>query len=552
FGVLLVFLSIGLFRTSSLRLNQQVNADLQARAAAIRPLISVAGSSVNWLGGKEFVDQSSGSTFYVIYDNRGAFVEGSAGARLYNLGFSAAAAAAISTRQPTWETVSNHNSSGIRCLNNVITGTDGKSYVLRVAAPLDQIHEELQLLITSILALLPLVLLSGGLAGWWLAGRALAPVSEITALAGRISVSHLGERLPLRGTGDELDQLSAQLNRMIARLQYSFEQMSQFLSNVSHELRTPLAALRGRSEMAVRNAKTVEEFRTIVSGNIEVHQRMAETISDLLALARAEAGQTVLNHRSENLSELLRDVVESTRPLADTNGVTLRFRANSEIHAEVDPTHVMRLVINLVDNAIKYNKKGGGVDVLLDTADGYALLSVTDTGIGIAAEDLPHIFDRFFRGDPDNSNGTGGTGLGLGLARWVANAHGGKIEVESQLGAGSCFKVWLPLNKSEVSPEARSRVWVLESSENRNIDQDMELFERSDAMWKQVVVGSYWLGIVSGAVALFWRSIVALGLPDTFYYGADRGVGYEGFLKGALLFLLVSCATRGYAATSKE
>jgi heavy metal sensor kinase len=277
-----------------------------------------------------------------------------------------------------------------------------------------------------------------------MAGRALDPVVEITTKARQISASNLAERLPLRGTQDELDQLSATLNEMIARLQQSFDHMSQFISNVSHELRTPLAAVRGSCEVALRGAGSREELRAVLVSNIEELDRLAGTVSNLLALARAEAGQVPLNRRRENLSELVRDAVESVRVLATERGIQMNCQADGEVLAEVDPEHILRLLINLLDNAIKYNRDHGKVDVTLDAADAWAVVSVRDTGPGISPEDMPRIFERFYRGQGEAAENASGTGLGLGLARWVATAHGGRIEVESQPGEGSVFRVWLP------------------------------------------------------------------------------------------------------------
>lgn len=552
FGVLLISLAVALYQTTTLRLHNQVDAEIESHAARLRLQFSVGRSVVTWLEDKLSVERSAPLIAFAIYDLRGNYLDGSTLSSVYNIGFSPAARTALEAQGPVWETAQGRGHR-TRILTIVLTGTSGNPYLLRVGAPLDQAEFEVNRLKASIVALVPLVLLVGGIAGWWLAGRALAPVQRITETAGRISALNLAERLPLSGTNDELDHLRSQLNEMIARLQGSFDQMSQFLSNVSHELRTPLAALRGKSEVALRSARTADEFREVLAGSIEMHVRLAKTVADLLALARAEAGQAILEHRSENLTELVRDIVESARPLAEEKKVSLQFEGRETITAEIDPTHTMRMLLNVVDNAIKYNRENGSVRVGLHAKDGWAKISVADTGMGIAPTDLPHVFDRFFRANIEGAGSVGGTGLGLGLARWVAAAHGGRIDVESKLNSGAIFHVWLPLAKagpvtlvSEPVPGALSI-----QPTNGVLAMGEASRKRRKRMLQNVIRVTYWLGLLSGAIALIWRGLVAVGLPERFIYG-DRAVGYEGFLNGAVLFLLIACATASYMNARKE
>jgi heavy metal sensor kinase len=552
FGVLLTALALGLYQATALRLHNQVDLEVESRTAEIRMKISVGHSTVTWLDDKQSVERAQALTAFAIYDSAGNYLEGSTLSSVYRIGLTERGRAALHSRAAVWERLGGRGEQHTRVLTIALTGSDGNSYLLRVGAPLEQTEFELTRLKTSIVTLVPLVLLIGGAAGWWLAGRALEPVADITRTAARLSAFNLAERLPLTGTRDELDQLRSQFNQMIGRLHGSFEQMSQFLSNVSHELRTPLAALRGRSEVALRSASTVEEFREILAGNIEMHVRLAKTVSDMLVLARGEAGQAVLEHRAENLTELVRDTVESMRALAEETGIALRFDGQESIIAEVDPTHTMRLIMNLLDNAIKYNRAEGRVTVTLQSEQDWARITVADTGHGIPPQDLPYVFERFYRASEGNS-GAGGSGLGLGLARWVAAAHGGRIDVHSTVDQGSVFDVWLPLRRSapalqggSSAPGVHGLVSITESAAMAEASR-----KRRRTMLNNVVRTTYWLGLFSGAVALVWRALVAIGMSEQFIYG-DRAVGYKGFLNGAILFLLIACATGSYIASQRE
>jgi len=443
-AILLYFWSVGLYRVVSARLHAQLDALLEERAAAVRPLFNVAQGEVKWLFEKKELEPSSYRVAHAIFDGAGHFLDGSGLANVFVFPLSDAAKQTLETREPTWEILSLPNGHRIRALNTAITGSDGKAYLFRVEALVDQTEEDLRQLALALTLLVPLVLFIGGVAGWWMAGAMLRPVAEITKAAQQITSSHLAERLPLRGTGDELDRLSLTLNAMIARLEASFEQMSHFISNVSHELRTPLSALRGGCEIALRTGQTEQGYRKVLADNIEELDRLARTVADLLVLARAEAGHLPLERKRENLAELVRDAVESMRVLADGREVALDCRIDGEAIAEVDAQYLLRLLINLIDNAIKYNRPHGQVEVSLRNADSGLVISVRDTGPGIAEDELPHIFDRFFRGRAEEEQGVAGAGLGLSLAHWIAVAHGGRMEVESQLGHGTTFRVWLP------------------------------------------------------------------------------------------------------------
>jgi len=551
-GILLVAWTAALYRTARVRTFRQIDNQIGSSIWTVRPFFNVSSSTITWLHDKKAVEESAYPVAFVVYNEGGTFLDGSAMASIYNLQFTAMAKRAIESRKPTWDTTRLPNGHSVRTQNIPITGSDGRAYLFSASILLDSTEDDLRDLAAALTALIPIALVFAGVAGWWLAADALQPVAQITAGAQRISAVSLSQRLPLRGNADELDQLSSTLNAMMARLQLSFEQMDHFISNVAHELRTPLAALRGSCEIALRSAKSEKECRTVLASNIEELDRLAGTVSELLALARAEAGHIQLDRKAQPLLESVRDTVEAMRPLADERAITLRRNTPAEVVAEVDIQHVLRLLINLIDNAIKYNKPGGWVEVSLDEAEGEVLLSVADSGRGIAPGDVERIFDRFFRSWGQAGEDVGGAGLGLSMVRWVAAAHGGRIEVQSKVGEGSIFRCHLPKTASALGKTAKgtSLVPAVTVNEQAFLRADHEGVvryskTRMGTMQSYLVRLSYWIGIGCAAIALVWRALVDLGVPEDLNYGVGR-VGYGGFLNAAFLFLLVATATAGY------
>jgi len=447
FGSLLTLWAIVFYWMAYARVYAQMDEQLVLRYETLRAAMRIAGGKLAWLYDKgdaeQFYIAARAGFYFQLFDHQGVFLDGSELAKVVAFPFTDAARKSVERRTPSWETFVLRERHKFRVINSWLLSPDGKEYLLRVGMRAEETDETLRQLAIVLGLLVPLMVLIGATTGWWVAGRALGPVGEISAAAKRITSSSLAERLPLQGTQDELDQLSATLNEMIERLQQSFEQMNQFITNVSHELRTPLAALRGTAEVALRTAKTEADYRKALAGSVEELERLAGTVSDLLELARAEAGQLSLRRERENLAELARDAVESIRVLASERQIAVHFEANGDVVAEVDPEHVLRLLTNLLDNAIKYNHSGGRIDVSVGAADAGALITIFNTGKGIALEDQPHIFDRFFRGR-GNESVEGGAGLGLSLVRWIVAAHNGRVEVECPAGGGATFRVWLP------------------------------------------------------------------------------------------------------------
>jgi heavy metal sensor kinase len=292
------------------------------------------------------------------------------------------------------------------------------------------------------IALAPFLIAGGCLLGWFLAGKALEPVLSVARAAQRISGSNLSLRIPTRDAEDELDFLIATFNRMIERLETSFQQIRQFSTDVSHELRTPLTALRGQLEVALLTAKTTEQHREAILDSLQDIERLSQIVRALLQLSQAESGQLTLRKAALDLGEAAQSMAEQFQVLADEAGVRLTAETES-IVTDADRVQVERLLSNLLSNAIKYTPAGGRVLLKVSRMGENAEIAVEDTGGGIPPEHLPHIFDRFYR--VPGQTPERGLGLGLSFVAWIAKAHGGAVAVESEPGKGTRFTVRFPL-----------------------------------------------------------------------------------------------------------
>jgi heavy metal sensor kinase len=357
--------------------------------------------------------------------------------------------------------------SGTKSLR-VRTDKDGTPYLVRAGPFYDPTQRQLYYLAIgrsiadnqkilgdftrNYLFVVPAVVVFSGLLGWFMAGRALAPVNTVALTAQRITHSNLDMRIPLRGAGDELDRLVEAFNRMMARLNLSFEQIRQFSTDVSHELRTPLTIVRGQLEVALFTATTAEQYREAMANALEDVDRLSNIVRALLMLSQAESGQLVLHKAEIDFPEIVCDQVDQFQIPAEDQSVRLSAVLPPHCRIQADRIQIERMISNLLSNAIKYTPRGGEVRVRLECTDHDARLVVEDTGVGISPENVPHIFDRFYRvpsADPEK-----GLGLGLSFVAWIVKAHGGTIDVESALDRGTRFTVTLPTG--ETSPAAAS------------------------------------------------------------------------------------------------
>lgn len=291
----------------------------------------------------------------------------------------------------------------------------------------------------------PLVLLLAIAGGVFLAGRALNPIDQIARTADAISAEDLSRRLNLPRTQDEVGRLAATFDRMLDRLDQAFQQQRRFTADASHELRTPLAMLVSRAGLALERPRTADEYQGVLLSIRDDGMRLGRIVNDLLMLARADAGDVVACTERLDAGELVGSVVEAMAPLASERGIELRARTRDSLEVDGDQTRLMQLLVNLVDNALTHTPTGGQVVVSAFREVESLVLQVTDTGCGIPAEHLPHVFERFFRGDRDGRSERAGAGLGLSLCLSIARAHGGDIRIESQPGKGTRVTVRLPL-----------------------------------------------------------------------------------------------------------
>ena len=346
---------------------------------------------------------------------------------------------------PTFETVEGPGGYPVRILTMPVVEGGRVVNLVQVGMSLEMTETTLRRFLLTMAALFPVGLLLAGGGGWLLARRALRPVDRIAETARRISAEHLAARLEDTGADDELNRLVGTLNDMLERLDASFHQVRQFSADASHELQTPLTILKGEIEVALRSPRTADEYRAVLTSALEEIDRLTRLVDGLLLLARADAGVLRMDRRPVDLTKLVEDVCGQAKVLADARGVVLRPEGMEPLTISGDYDRLRRMLLNLVDNGLKYTPSGGRVGISLRREGPWAALRVADTGIGLSPAEQKKIFERFYRSPEAKSRGEGGAGLGLCIARSIVEAHGGKIRIESAPGQGSAFTVLLPL-----------------------------------------------------------------------------------------------------------
>jgi heavy metal sensor kinase len=313
--------------------------------------------------------------------------------------------------------------------------------VLEVGVTKDDVEETLDLLLLIMLVAYPLTLGIAAIEGLLLAGRVLSPIDDVTNMARRISAEDLSQRLDLDLPDDELGRLARTFDEMIARLDEAFQRQRQFTADASHELRTPLTVIKGQVEVALNQPRDAEGYREVLRSVNEEVDRLSRMVGGLLTLARADAGQAVHTKEAVSMTVVVDGAVEQVRPLAERKDLRLGVEHGTEEAMQADEDLLLQLVLNLLDNAIKFTAAGGRIAVRVRREASDAVLEIRDTGAGIAPDALPHLFERFFRGDPARSAGAEGAGLGLSLVKWIADRHGATVSVDSRPNEGSTFVV---------------------------------------------------------------------------------------------------------------
>jgi heavy metal sensor kinase len=320
----------------------------------------------------------------------------------------------------------------------------GRTYQIELSASLDSIDSELAVVRRAILIALPLILALAGVGGYWLATRSLRPLGWMAEQARSITDTNLETRIKIDNAAEELAVLVTSFNELLSRLDQSFDTMRRFVADASHELRTPISVIRGEADVALSQERSAAEYRDSLVVVLDEARRLSRLVDDLLNLARADAGHVRLQTHDFYLNELLAECCRSVQGLAHTRGLTLKCLTEGDLQFTGDEQLLRRLVINLLDNAIRYTPSGGEVRAELQAGGGSVRLRVSDTGIGIAPEDAARVFERFYRAGEDRSRQNGGFGLGLAIVRWIAESHRGGVECTSLPGQGSTFTVTLP------------------------------------------------------------------------------------------------------------
>lgn len=345
--------------------------------------------------------------------------------------------------EAVYETMENVNPR-LRMLTLPILENKKVTSIVQVGSSLADFDETMRKLLIIMFISIPTSISVTIIVGYFMAKKSLRPVGQIRRAAVKISSSNLDERIDVKGRKDELSRLAETFNEMISRLKDAFQRVNQFSIDVSHELKTPLTILKGETEVALRKERANEEYKKLLESNLEEIDRMSRIIDDLLLLSKADSKDMKLNVENISLRDLLADVCMNMKVVATNKGIDLAVDELTDVRFIGDELKLRRMLLNIIDNGIKYTQKGGVVTVSSSTDNGYAYITVKDNGVGISKDDLKYIFDRFYRADRSRKRESG-SGLGLSISKWIAEAHKGTIEVESQLSAGSQFSIKLPL-----------------------------------------------------------------------------------------------------------
>ncbi|HEX6078011.1 MAG TPA: heavy metal sensor histidine kinase [Methylomirabilota bacterium] len=430
-------------------LSFSLQQDLDASLLTVAQVIKDTGSSepstgdpdalLRQLLGPELYDK-----FFQFLDSEGRPHGRREGGKAEVLPLSPQARARAARGQRTIETVVLPGAESVRLLTLPVLREGRVTEMIQVGMALRRTQAVRDRYFDTLMVLIPLAVGLAALGGALIARVALRPVDEMASTARRITAEDLSGRVDSRGSGDELDRLAETLNGMLARLEEAFDQTRRFAADAAHELRTPLTVLRGGIEVALRMERSPEEYRRVLASSLEEVQRLIRLAEDLLLLSRSLAGPAGAR-APVDLEPLVLEVFEVGARLGHAANVAVRVDATTPLAALGDGAALRRALVNLVENAVKYTPTGGKVELSLARADGFAEITVADTGIGIDPAEIERIFEPFHRLDAARAHDTGGAGLGLAIARSIVIAHGGAIAVESAPGAGSRFTVRLPL-----------------------------------------------------------------------------------------------------------
>ena len=448
-AIILILFSVLLNYFLAKRLHESVDNSLTVSATVVATSATMRLSNsplpgLNQLF-EQFMNQGNLNKFYRIYDG-----SGNVGSRSKNISASqfplsqTAYAEALEGRN-SYETFKVGAQQPIRVITMPILLEGKLINLVQVGTSLEAVQETLRNLKIFLFTAVPSVLILAALFARFMARRALKPISRIIDTAREIGQGQeLSKRIPVLKIKDELGQLALTFNEMMNRLENSFAQMRQFSSDASHELRTPLTVLKGQNELVLSKQRKLEEYQEVISSNLEEINYMSKVLEDLFVLSKSDENQVDLDCKPVDLRALVEEVCKHAEVLAEEKNMKIVIAFLEPTEVKGDEVRLRQMVWNVLQNGIKYTQRGGELKIALQNKDKFALLSIQDTGIGIPEEDLPLIFNRFYRVDKARTRDEGGSGLGLSICKQIAEAHKGKIEVESKLGVGTRFKIRLP------------------------------------------------------------------------------------------------------------
>jgi len=444
-ALFLLGFSATLYFTLARSLEQQVDATLRLNAEQIAGAVNIEQGQVNFQNSESDMTDAAGlrEQGYLVrlIDASGGVAD--TNARFAALPVAPSALDAARRGQPSLDTFVVNGHSFRVYTRPIVEG--GQFYgELQVAQSLDSVSNTLRQLLLLLAAIVPLTLVFALAGGFWFARRALGPIDRITTAAQRMSAEDLSQRLGLNLPDDEVGRLARTFDGMLARLDAAFLRERQFTADASHELRTPLTAMRGEIDVTLNRPRSAAEYRHVLEGLGGDVDRLTRLAEDLLTLARADAGRLSLQRETLDAAQLARAVAEQMRPLAESKNISLNVLADKALAVWADEDKLLRVLLNLVDNALKFTPANGRVTLAASRDGERVALVVSDTGAGISPQDLPHIFERFYRAYESHSSRAGGAGLGLAIAHSLVAAQGGTIEVKSVVGQGTTFVVKLP------------------------------------------------------------------------------------------------------------
>ena len=446
-ALILAAFAAGVYLLLRHNLNQNLNESIESRASAFLSIVQYQGDRPIVPDLAPARDPNQGDHFTRVFDLSGEIIFDNIAA-LVKVPLDAEVVASALTGKSTTRSVQFSGDDDPMRVKTLPVIRDGLILgVLEVGQSEDDVSETLSSLLLIMGIAYPVTLVVAGFGGIFLAGRALSPIDSISRTARHISAEDLGQRLDLRLPDDEIGRLAQTFDEMIARLDNAFKRQRQFTADASHELRTPLTIIKGQIDVSLQNEREPEAYRKVLQEVNEEVDRLIRLAGSLLTLTRADAGQIPIVFERVDIPEVVTGVLEQVRSTATDKGVGLQLEPGSSATIQADEDLLLQLMLNLLDNAIKYTLPGGQVSAGWKMHGDHVELRVNDTGIGIPHEDLPYLFDRFYRVDKARSRAEGGVGLGLAIARWIAEAHGGSIHVESAPNQGSTFTAVLPTQR---------------------------------------------------------------------------------------------------------